>query len=218
MEPLVRAAKTHRGGQPPVLSGRMFFEALVDLGRTGVPLRDMPGEFGEWDAVYNRWRRWVHSGAVRLFEEMTADPRFGEVRRGVAERRSAPDGRPRPQPRRVNDQGGRRGRGREHGRNHATRVRDGQGMQQWEPGPDRHPPCSLVRQFPWLCTDGKKGVRQVECRTGFGEDPYVRGVRPQDGLAGGVPLPNAVGHVPSTHSHSSHSAEPTWLERVSRVF
>ncbi len=82
MEPLVRAAKRHKGGRPPVLSGRMFSEAVLCLGRTGVPLRDLPGEFGEWDAVYNRWRRWVRSGAARrLFEGMTAAPQFGEVRR-----------------------------------------------------------------------------------------------------------------------------------------
>ena len=29
MEPLVRAAKTHKGGQPPVLPERMFFEAVL---------------------------------------------------------------------------------------------------------------------------------------------------------------------------------------------
>ena len=82
MEPLVAAAKTHKGGQPPVLSERMFFEAVLYLGRTGVPLRDLPVEFGEWDAVYNRLRRWARSGALkRLFEGMTADPRFGQVRR-----------------------------------------------------------------------------------------------------------------------------------------
>jgi transposase len=82
MEPLVRQAKTHKGGQPPVLSERLFFEALLYLGRTGIPLRDLPGEFGAWDAVYNRLRRWVHSGALRrLFEALTADPAFGEIRR-----------------------------------------------------------------------------------------------------------------------------------------
>jgi transposase len=32
--------------------------------------------------VYNRFRRWVASGALRrLFEALTADPAFGEVRR-----------------------------------------------------------------------------------------------------------------------------------------
>ena len=82
LEPLVRQAKTHKGGQPPRLSERLFFEALLYLGRTGIPLRDLPGEFGAWDAVYNRLRRWVYSGAMeRLFEALTADPQLGEVRR-----------------------------------------------------------------------------------------------------------------------------------------
>jgi transposase len=32
--------------------------------------------------VYNRFRRWIASGALeRLFEAMTAEPAFGEVRR-----------------------------------------------------------------------------------------------------------------------------------------
>lgn len=82
MGPLVQQAKRHRGGQPPVLPDRMFFEALLYIARTGIPLRDLPGEFGAWDAVYNRFRRWVASGAMaRLFEAMTADPQLGEVRR-----------------------------------------------------------------------------------------------------------------------------------------
>jgi transposase len=82
MEPLVRQSQTHRGGQPPVLPERLFFEALLYLGRTGIPLRDLPAEFGEWDAVYNRLRRRVLSGAMRrLFDLLTADPAFGEVRR-----------------------------------------------------------------------------------------------------------------------------------------
>src|SRR3954451_4214854 len=82
MEPLVNGAKRHKGGQPPVLPDRMFFEAVLDVARTGIPLRDLPGEFGAWDAVYNRFRRWVGSGALaRLFESLTADPQFGEVRR-----------------------------------------------------------------------------------------------------------------------------------------
>jgi transposase len=60
----------------------MFFEALLYVARTGVPWRDLPAEFGRWDAVYNRFRRWAHSGGLRrLFEALTADPVFGEVRR-----------------------------------------------------------------------------------------------------------------------------------------
>lgn len=82
LEPLVRQAKRHKGGQPPRLAERDFFEALLYLARTGIPWRDLPAEFGCWDAVYNRFRRWVASGALRrLFEALTADPAFAEVRR-----------------------------------------------------------------------------------------------------------------------------------------
>jgi putative transposase len=61
---------------------RAFFEALLYVARTGIPWRDLPAEFGSWDAVYNRFRRWVGSGSLHaLFELLTADPTFGEVRR-----------------------------------------------------------------------------------------------------------------------------------------
>jgi transposase len=82
LQPLVERAKQHKGGQRPALPDRDFFEALLYVARTGIPWRDLPSEFGRWDAVYNRFRRWVHSGALqRLFEALTADPAFGDVRR-----------------------------------------------------------------------------------------------------------------------------------------
>ena len=80
--PRVEAAKRFTGGKPPVLSDRMFFEAVLYWARTGVPGRDLPSEFGAWDAVYNRFRRWEASGRWRrLFELLTAEPQLGEVRR-----------------------------------------------------------------------------------------------------------------------------------------
>jgi len=80
--PLVDRAKRNRQGQKPDLPDRLFFEALLYLARTGVPWRDLPGDFGAWDAVYNRFRRWVASGSLAaLFESLTADPQLGEVRR-----------------------------------------------------------------------------------------------------------------------------------------
>jgi transposase len=116
MEPLVRAAKTHKGGQRPILSERMFFEAVLYLARTGVPVRDLPGEFGEWDAVYHRWRRWVRSGAMkRLFEGMTADPQFGDVRRVLVDSTTIRAHRHaagvRRRKKRSGESGARRGRG-----------------------------------------------------------------------------------------------------------
>ena len=80
--PLVARAKRHPQGQKPALPDRAFFEALLYVARTGIPWRDLPSEFGAWDAVYNRFRRWVGSGSLHaLFERLTADPSFGEVRR-----------------------------------------------------------------------------------------------------------------------------------------
>jgi len=48
----------HKAGRPPQQSDRMFIEAVLYVARTGIPWRDLPGRFGHWDAVYNRFRRW----------------------------------------------------------------------------------------------------------------------------------------------------------------
>lgn len=80
--PVVDQAKRNRCGQKPALPDRQFLEALLYIARTSIPWRDLPSEFGAFDAVYNRFRRWVASGSLaRLFELLTADPTFGDVRR-----------------------------------------------------------------------------------------------------------------------------------------
>jgi transposase len=82
LAPAVKHAKRYKCGKPPVLSDCMFFEALLYWARTGLPWRDLPEVFGAWDAVYNRFRRWVASGSLKtLFELLTANPSFAEVRR-----------------------------------------------------------------------------------------------------------------------------------------
>ena len=48
----------HKAGSPPRQSDRMFIEAVLYVARTGIPWRDLPEEFGQWDAVYTRFRRW----------------------------------------------------------------------------------------------------------------------------------------------------------------
>jgi transposase len=47
----------HKAGSPPQQSDRMFVEAVLSVARTGMPWRDLPAEFGTWDAVYHRFRR-----------------------------------------------------------------------------------------------------------------------------------------------------------------
>jgi transposase len=56
-EPGVRTIK-HDAGSPPQLGERLVLEAVLYQARTGIPGRDLPGDFGHWEAVSNRLRRW----------------------------------------------------------------------------------------------------------------------------------------------------------------
>jgi transposase len=50
---------------------RRFIEAVLWWRRTGVPWRDLPGEFGPWKSVFNRFDRWSKRGKWRrLFAAM----------------------------------------------------------------------------------------------------------------------------------------------------
>ena len=73
LAPILAAIKS-RAGSPPVLSDRMFIEAVLYLARTGTPWRDLPEEVGHWDAVSNRFRRWERRGLWRqLWERLQTD-------------------------------------------------------------------------------------------------------------------------------------------------
>jgi transposase len=81
MGPMVELCKSPFGPEPD-LPDRMFFEAVLYWARVGCPWRDLPSEFGDWSAVYNRLRRWIASGRLKkLFEAMAAQPDCEGVRR-----------------------------------------------------------------------------------------------------------------------------------------
>ena len=42
---------------------REFLEAVLWIARTGSPWRDLPDEFGLWNSVFQRFRRWDLDGA-----------------------------------------------------------------------------------------------------------------------------------------------------------
>ena len=45
--------------------------------RAGSPWRDLPPAFGNWNSVFQRFRRWAKKGVFeRLFEELSAEPDF----------------------------------------------------------------------------------------------------------------------------------------------
>src|SRR5512132_4094052 len=62
-----------RMGRPPK-DHRLIVEAIVWLDRTGVPWRDLPGEFGSWATVASRFYRWRRQGVWdRVLQALVAD-------------------------------------------------------------------------------------------------------------------------------------------------
>ncbi len=58
-------------------NNRLFVEAVLWRVRTGSPWRDLPGAFGKWNSVFQRFRRWAHMGVFeRLFEVLSGEPDF----------------------------------------------------------------------------------------------------------------------------------------------
>ncbi len=58
----------------------MFLEAVLWIGRTGAPWRDLPPELGHWHTTFTRFARWTQSGIWdRVFQTVSADPDLEEV-------------------------------------------------------------------------------------------------------------------------------------------
>lgn len=59
---------------------RLFVEAVLWIGRTGAPWRDVPAEFGNWHSTFTRFSRWAKAGVWdRVFEAISQDRDLEEV-------------------------------------------------------------------------------------------------------------------------------------------
>ncbi|WP_256329528.1 IS5 family transposase [Nitrosomonas sp. Nm33] len=53
---------------------RLFVEAVIYRYRAGIPWRDLPERFGDWNNIARRHKRWSDSGVwQRVFEHLAAD-------------------------------------------------------------------------------------------------------------------------------------------------
>lgn len=58
-------------------NNRLFMEAVLWIARVGAPWRDLPEDFGNWNSVFQRFRRWTLKGVfARIFEILSGDPDF----------------------------------------------------------------------------------------------------------------------------------------------
>jgi transposase len=53
---------------------RLFIDAVLWVGKTGAPWRDLPERFGDWYNVWKRFSRWAKKGVWRWVFEALQDP------------------------------------------------------------------------------------------------------------------------------------------------
>ncbi len=69
-----------KGGRPPLQANRIAVEDILWIARTGAPWRDLPPEFGKWNTVYQRFRRWTKAGVLeQLFNSLAGELQLDTV-------------------------------------------------------------------------------------------------------------------------------------------
>jgi transposase len=72
-----------RGGRPAA-DNRAYFEGMMWMARSGAQWRLLPVEFGKWNSVFRRYRRWVKIGVFdtllkTLAEAVQRDSSVGSI-------------------------------------------------------------------------------------------------------------------------------------------
>jgi transposase len=56
---------------------RLFVDAVLWVARAGAPWRDLPPQLGNWNSVFQRFRRWAKKGVwERIFKALLENPDF----------------------------------------------------------------------------------------------------------------------------------------------
>jgi transposase len=60
-------------GCRPAQDNRRYFEGMMWIARTGAQWRHLPDEYGKWNSVFRRYRRWVTTGVFDAVLETLAE-------------------------------------------------------------------------------------------------------------------------------------------------
>jgi transposase len=53
---------------------RLFLDAVLWIGKAGLPWRDLPERFGPWNSAWRRFDRWARRGVWKAVFEALRDP------------------------------------------------------------------------------------------------------------------------------------------------
>ena len=65
-------AESGRGCRP-AQDNRRYFEGTLWMARTGAQWRHLPDEYGKWNSIFRRYRRWVETGVFEAMLETLAE-------------------------------------------------------------------------------------------------------------------------------------------------
>ena len=60
-------------GCRPARDNRRYFESMMCIARTGAQWRHLPDDYGKWNSVFRRYRRWVTTGVFDAMLETLAE-------------------------------------------------------------------------------------------------------------------------------------------------
>jgi transposase len=73
IEPLILGKEGDKGRHGE--DNRLFVDAVLWSVRAGAPWRDLPKEFGNWNSVFQRFRRWAKKGIWEsIFNALVEEP------------------------------------------------------------------------------------------------------------------------------------------------
>ena len=58
----------------PAFDNRLFIDAVLWIGKTGAPWRDLPERFGDWNSAWRRFDRWARRGVWKAVFDELQDP------------------------------------------------------------------------------------------------------------------------------------------------